>query len=134
MFARQQAAALNDMKKKFGDEKLTLVAIGSGTCDQAKSFLDNFGFDGEMYVDPTLRSYKAFGLYRGFWRTLGPKSLLNGLGALRKGFRQGKNAGDLWQQGGMFVIGPGNQILYEHRDKVAGDHADCHEMMNACPL
>ena len=134
MFARQQAAALNDMKKKFGDDTITLVAIGSGTCEEAKAFIEKFGFDGEMYLDPTLRSYKAFGLHRGFWRTLGPRSLLRGFSTLKKGFRQGKNAGDLWQQGGMFVIGPGNQILYEHRNSVAGDQADCHAAMNACPL
>ena len=134
MFARQQAAALTDMKKKFGDDNLVLVAIGSGTCNQGKSFTKKFGFEGELYLDPTLRSYKAFELHRGFWRTLGPGSLLRGMGALKKGFRQGRSAGDLWQQGGMFVIGQGNRISYEHRDSGAGDHVDPNEVSDSCPL
>lgn len=123
-----------EMKKKPGNEELVIVAIGSGTCKQAKSFLEKFKFDGEMYVDPSLRSFKAFRLERGFFRTLGPKSLLRGLGAMKKGFRQGRNAGDLWQQGGMFVVGPGNQILYQHRNSGAGDHGNPEAAMNACPL
>ncbi|MEZ4567852.1 MAG: peroxiredoxin-like family protein [Desulfobacterales bacterium] len=81
--------------------------------------MESFSFTGEMYVDPSLKTYKAFRLVRGVGRTLGPSSILRGFSAMKKGFRQGKSAGDLWQQGGMFVIDagsqPGDQMLFAHR-------------------
>ena len=86
--------------------------------------MQEFQFGGEMYVDPTLETYRAFKLKRGFFKTLGPTSVLKGIGAMKNGFRQGSPAGDLWQQGGLFVIGPGEHITFAHRDRFAGDHAD----------
>ena len=114
--------AVKDQLDKAG--VAAIVAIGSGSPEQAKEFVASFSFEGEMYVDPGLKTYKAFKLVRGFLRTLGPSSIVRGMTAMKNGFRQGKNAGDLWQQGGMFVIGPGNQMLFAHRNQAAGDHAD----------
>jgi len=119
-------------KDQFDKAGVVLVAIGSGSPAQAKEFVASFSFDGEMYVDPGLKTYKAFKLVRGLWRTLGPASVGHGLSAMKKGFRQGKNAGDLWQQGGMFVVGPENQIFFQHRNQAAGDHADLNAVLRAC--
>lgn len=124
MFARQQVAELMDIKDKLDSAGATLVAVGSGTPEQAQKFIKKFKFKGEMYVDQELRTYKAFNLVRGLLRTLGPGALLRGAAAMKKGFRQGRSAGDLWQQGGLFVIGPGRQLDFQHRNRVAGDHAD----------
>ena len=52
------------------------------------------------------------------------QSLIHGIQAMREGFRQGRTDGDLWQQGGVFVMGPGNKLIFQHRNKFAGDHAD----------
>ena len=112
------------IKDKLTSAGVILVAVGSGTPEQAGKFVKKFKFKGEMYVDPELRTYKAFKLVRGLLRTLGPSSLLRGAAAMKKGFRQGRSAGDLWQQGGLFVIGPGRQLNFQHRNRVAGDHAD----------
>jgi len=103
---------------------IDLIAIGSGSPDSARQFVQEFQFGGDMYVNPTLEVYHAFKLKRGWLETLGPTALLKGLGAMKKGFRQGSPAGDLWQQGGVFVIGPGEDITFAHRDRFAGDHAD----------
>ena len=55
---------------------------------------------------------------------------VNGIrAAMKKGFRQGRSAGDLWQQGGLFVIGPGPQLDFQHRNRVAGDHADLNAVL-----
>ena len=120
---------IKDQTDKAG---VRLVAIGSGSPDQAKKFIASFSYDGEMYVDPSLKTYKAFKLNRGLLRTLGPTSIRRGLSAMKKGFRQGQNAGDLWQQGGMFVLGPGDQIFFQHRNSSAGDHADLNAVLKAC--
>ncbi len=125
-----------EIKDQLDNAGVGLVAIGSGKPAQAKEFVALFSFEGEMYVDPSLKTYKAFKLVRGLWRTLGPASIGRGMTAMKAGFRQGKNAGDLWQQGGMFVIGPsdqlGNQMLFQHRNQAAGDHADLNAVLTAC--
>nr|WP_234979162.1 peroxiredoxin-like family protein [Desulfococcus multivorans] len=119
------------MKVKPVLDQLTigLVAIGSGSPDSARRFVQEFQFDGDMVVDPTLEAYRAFKLKRGLLETLGPTALLKGLGAMKKGFRQGSTDGDLWQQGGLFVIGPGEEITFAHRDRFAGDHADLDQVI-----
>jgi hypothetical protein len=51
------------------------------------------------------------------------------MGALKNGFRQGSTAGDPWQQGGTFLIGPGEKLLFEHRDQFAGDLVDIDQVI-----
>ncbi len=110
----------------------TIVVIGSSTPEQAKDFAEQFKFEGELYVDTTLETYKAFQLDRGFFRTLGLSSISRGFTAMKSGSHQGLSAGDLWQQGGVFIMGPGKQILYQHRDEFAGDHADLEAVVREC--
>jgi hypothetical protein len=124
MFARQQAAALMVIKGRLEASGVALVAIGSGSPEGARRFVDKFGFAAEMYVNPDMSAYRAFGLERGIWKTLGPASLVRGIRAMMQGFRQGRPDGDLWQQGGVFVLGPGEALLFQHRNASAGDHAD----------
>ncbi len=102
---------------------ISIVAIGSGTPDQAKGFLEKSDFAGELYVSPDRAAYRSFGLVRGRFRTLGPASILRAVRALASGFRQGSQAGDNWQQGGLFLLGPGDRVRFVHRDRFAGDQA-----------
>jgi hypothetical protein len=131
MFCRQQAASFMGIKDQLDHAGVALVAIGSGTPQQAQDFAKKFKFEGELYVSQDLSAYKAFYLQRGFCRTLGPKSLWRGVGTLTKGFHQGLKAGDLWQQGGVFVIGPGNQVFFEHIDSYAGENVNLQEVIAA---
>lgn len=132
MFARQQGAALADMKKQLEGTGVEVVVIGSSSPAQAKTFAEKSGFTGEIYVNEDLQVYRAFGLERGFFKTLGPKSIGRGFKAMGQGFRQGRHAGDLWQQGGIFVMGPGNRVVFQHVDRFAGDHADPADVVQSC--
>ena len=120
-----------NVKPELDEMGVSLVAIGSGTPDQARYFMEKSNYQGEMYVNPSLSVYKAFGLKRGFWKTLGPASIGRGIKTMSRGFRQGSSAGDLWQQGGMFVLGPGGQLLFQHRDPSAGKQADLKAVLTA---
>jgi hypothetical protein len=42
--------------------------------------------------------------------------------AFREGKRQGATMGDPWQQGGVFIIRPGNRVDFSYISKEAGDH------------
>ena len=112
------------IKPELDAAPVALAAVGSGSARSAGVFVQAFDFTGEMYVDEGLNAYRAFGLHRGVSKTLGIASLRKGLAALKKGFRQGPSQGDLWQQGGVFVIGPGDRLHFAHRDRFAGDLAD----------
>ena len=131
MFARQQVAALMGVKDQLDQHGITLVAIGSGSTDQAVSFVNAFGFTGEMYTSRDLAAYRAFRLVRGVWQSLGPASIYRGFQAMKNGFRQGPAAGDPWQQGGAFLLGPGERLRFAHRDRFAGDHADLGALLAA---
>ncbi|WP_073476029.1 peroxiredoxin-like family protein [Desulfatibacillum alkenivorans] len=121
-----------EIKDRLDAAKTTLVVIGSGSPEQAKGFASKANFRGEIYVDQKLVSYKAFGLNRGVGRSLGLNSIIKGFSAIKRGFRQSAAAGDPWQQGGTFVLGPGDQILFEYRNENAGDHADLEKVIKAC--
>lgn len=122
------------IKEKLDKATIGLIAIGSGSPRSAQKFADDFHFTGDMYVNRNLKVYKAFDLERGIIKTLGLSSLIKGVRTMKKGFRQGKSAGDLWQQGGLFVLGPGDQLLFAHRDQFAGDHADLHQVISKIRL
>ena len=59
--------------------------------------------------------------------------MLKGIGAVARGFRQVGRQGDIVQQGGTFVLGPGDRVRYEWRDRYAGDNANLDEVVDALP-
>ena len=99
-----------------------LVVVGSGRPWHARAFRDQHGLDFPLRVDPDLVAYRAAGLRRGAWRTLGPRVLARAARAFRKGFRQGEVQGDPWQQGGVFLVRAGGRVAWQHVSEEAGDH------------
>lgn len=85
-------------------------------------FRDAEGIKCPLVVDPELKAYAAAGLRRGILSSIGPGVLVRGIRALREGKRQGATQGDPWQQGGVFVIRPGNLVDFSYVSEEAGDH------------
>jgi peroxiredoxin len=124
MFCREQVAQLCDKVPTIRALHAELAVVGNGKPHHAKAFQADSRLDFPLFVDPDLRAYAAAGLRHGVFSSFNARSLSNALGALRKGFRQGRTQGDPWQQGGTFVITPQGKTLYTHVSQVAGDHAD----------
>ena len=99
-----------------------LVIIGNGRPEHAVDFRDAEGIKCPLLVDPELHAYAATGLRRGILSSIGPGVLVRGIRALREGKRQGATQGDPWQQGGVFVIRPGNLVDFSYISEEAGDH------------
>ena len=57
--------------------------------------------------------------------------MVKGVRAFASGFRQGARQGDPVQQGGTFVLGPGDAVRFEWRDRYAGDHPDLRDVVAA---
>jgi hypothetical protein len=103
----------------------TVAVIGSGTPAMAKAFAERMGLPADLLVltDPKREAYTLLGFTRSVRSTFSLRALFNHLRARRKGFRQGRLAGDPWQQGGTIIVAPSGNLLFEHRSKEPGDHA-----------
>ena len=131
LFCREQVAGLRDALKEIRDRGAELVIIGNGHPEQALAFKDKQKITFPLLTDPDLKSYRAAGLRRGLISTLAPRSLLHGARALSGGNVATAILGDAWQQGGVFVIAPGDRVLFSQRSTEAGDHADPADIIRA---
>ncbi|KAJ8438416.1 hypothetical protein Cgig2_004526 [Carnegiea gigantea] len=120
---------------------VALVLIGPGTIEQAKAFVEQTKFQGEVYADPDHSSYDALGFVSGITTTFTPKAGLKIIQSYMEGYRQDwglsfqentvSRGG--WQQGGIIVAGPGKtNISYIHKDKEAGDDPPIEDILKAC--
>ncbi|MHB8575268.1 MAG: AhpC/TSA family protein [Dehalococcoidia bacterium] len=73
--------------------------------------------------DPARTSYRAFGLRRGSLSdVMGPAVLLPSLRAAAKGHFVGRPVDDVYQLGGLFVIGADGRIGYARYPRNSGDN------------
>lgn len=98
-----------------------LVIVGNGSAEFAASFQKRFNLTTPLYVDPSLAVYNAAGLKRTKAGTLGPKNWLPALKALFTGNTQGRVQGDPYQQGGVFIVFPGDKLAYSYISKRPSD-------------
>ena len=121
MFCSEHVVQLHRKHEQIHAAGAELHVIGNGRASFIDGFRDKTGFDGPMYVDPSLETYRALGLRRGVVATFHPRGVLQAVRARRRGHRQTSTKGDNWQQGGTVVILPGGEIRFVHRSKSAGD-------------
>jgi len=133
IFCRQQVAGLSKRVPEIERRGGTLVVIAPAKPEHIAGFRESTGYKGALFVDPSLRAFKTAGLVRGRGSTYHPLAMLRGIRALAQGFRQVGRHGDIVQQGGTFVLGPGNRVRYEWRDRYAGHHPDLDEVVEALP-
>jgi hypothetical protein len=102
-----------------------VAVIGSGFPAMAKAFAEKMDLPRDLPVlsDPKREAYELAGFTRSLGSTFSLRALFNHLRARRKGFRQGKVAGDPWQQGGTLIVAPSGEVLFEYRSEGPGDHA-----------
>jgi len=109
------------------------VVVGNGQPFHAQDFQQEHHLPFTLLTDPDLEAYAAAGLRRGVLSVFHPRVLGNALRSLRGGFRQGRTAGDPWQLGGVFVITPGDEVLFRHVSREAGDHPLPEQILDALP-
>jgi alkyl-hydroperoxide reductase/thiol specific antioxidant family protein len=119
--------ALSDIRRRGAE----LVIVGNGRPEHAIDFRDSEHVESPLYVDPELRAYAAAGLRRGLRSSLSPGVMLRGVRALIEGQRQGATMGDPWQQGGVFIIRPGNRVDFAYISEEAGDHPSAEAIISA---
>ncbi|XP_021504771.1 peroxiredoxin-like 2C isoform X2 [Meriones unguiculatus] len=110
---------------------VTLIVIGQSSYHHIEPFCKLTGYSHEIYVDPEREIYKRLGMKRGEEISSSGQSphikssLLSG--SLQSLWRAVTGPlfdfqGDPAQQGGTFILGPGNSIHFVHRDRNRLDH------------
>ena len=108
-----------------------LVIVGNGQPTFADGFKKRLKIETPLYVDPKLDAYKAAGLKRTKLGTIGPVVWLPALKALLTGHSQKGTQGDPYQQGGVFIILPGDKVIYSHISKRASDRPKVSHILKA---
>jgi hypothetical protein len=119
--------------EEFAQAGARLVVIGNGWPAMAKAFAARTGFPPSvtLLTDPGRETYRLAGFKRSVLLTLGPHAWLGAARALLRGFRQGRFAGDAWQQGGALVVAPGGKVLYRHVSLAPGHYPSPRSMLQA---
>ena len=108
-----------------------LVVVGSGSVEQARTFREEQRLTFPLYTDPSLIAYRRAGLRHGLASSIDPRIAPRAIDAVRHGFRQVSTQGAPMQQGGVFVVGAGGRLLFQHISRFAGDHAHPGDILRA---
>ena len=121
-----------DEIRKRGAE---VVAVGTGSVRHAAAFVADESVPFPVLVDDDARAARAASVRRvGFFRLLTDRRSREGAKRARAaGHRIHKAGRRVTQLGATFVIGPGEQVRYEHVDDHSADHAPLDDVLAALP-
>jgi len=144
-FCKQQVHAVKMVHDQLRESGTEVVIVSLGTPEQIGRFRADVTLPEsiEVYVDPepdTPVAYAAFKLRSSRDFVVGhPRVAELGAKALEEGFRDGgyptadgaPYTGDVFQVGGVFVLGQGNTCDYAFRSSYAGDHPNPSDLLEA---
>jgi peroxiredoxin len=110
------------------------VLVGSGSVEQRAAFAARNALDGApalLVTDPSLGLYRALGLVRSAWATVGPRALLETARAMAAGHPHRTAEGDRTQQGGVLLVGRAGVVRQFHRSRSIGDYPPASDLVEA---
>ena len=112
-----------------------VVAVGTGSVRHAAAFVADESVPFPVLVDDDARAARAASVRRvGFFRLLTDRRSREGAKRARAAGHRIRKAGRrVTQLGATFVIGPGEQVRYEHVDDHSADHAPLDDVLAALP-
>ena len=122
IFCRERVTSIAQNIALFERHQLHAVVIGNGTSLMAEDFVKELKLSIPVYTDQKGQAYTLAGMKRNFGLNL--SSVKDAWRSYKAGNRQGKVAGDVWQQGGVLVVDPQGHILEQHADQNAGEYID----------
>jgi len=131
LLCKEQAAAFRGRRREIEALDAGLVFVGNGGLTWAREFEAAECPGCRVLTDPGLESYRAIGARRGWLSTVGPAGLAAGIRAFRHGHRQSGVRGVPDQQGGVYVMLPGDRVAYSYVSGSAGDHPPIDAVLDA---
>jgi len=131
---RAWALDLSSIKAKLDGQDVALVAVGLEEIG-VKTFVDGKYFDGELYIDQNLATYKSLGMKRiGMFSVAGQlisKQSRKWLAHANQLGVTGDMKGNGLQQGGTYVIEKGGKVLFKHTQEGFGDHPKLEDILKS---
>jgi hypothetical protein len=131
LLCKEQAGAFRERRQEIEALGGRLVFVGNGELIWARQFEAGECRGCRVLTDPGLGSYRAIGARRGWRSTLGPAGVAAGIRAFRHGYRQSGVRGVPDQQGGVYVMLPGDRTAYAYLSGSAGDHPPIDAVLDA---
>ena len=101
-----------------------MLFVFRGEAKDGEDYFQHFWPGVHAIADPTGDLFRFFGLFRASWsQLLGPRAMLAGWRAYRKGYRNGTPGNDTLGSPGLFII-ENETIVWEHNFHHVGDHPD----------
>lgn len=123
---------LHGVRDELAKKNAHLVVIGNGQPPHVRMFRKATTFDGALYTDPELVTFKAATWNPGsIFTTFDPRTIWAAIKTLFKGFFQGSTQGDKFQLGGVLVVRPSGEVVYRYGSRYAGDHPSTAEILKA---
>jgi hypothetical protein len=118
------------LRDETGQQRAVAVAIVTmGKPDAAAQFCHAQRLPFTCLSDPGRHSYRAYGLRRGtIGEVMGPRPMLAGLRAAARGHFIGRSVDDVYQLGGVFVVGTDGLIRYARYPQHSGDNPPAGEI------
>jgi peroxiredoxin len=129
-----QVAEISPRLAELSRMGLCVVLVGNGSPDQLAAFAERSRVAQrkvELVTDPSLRAYRAAGLVRSRWGTIGPRALAGAARAMIAGYPHAAPLGDALQQGGALLVDRSGKVAFHHRNLNVGDHATANDMVGA---
>lgn len=122
---RAHASQVWSQREQFERKGIKLVFIGHGKLHWLESFRSDLGLhEGLILTDPSMASFDAAGLRRGFFNLVRPLSIINHIKLSNQGYSSADyqaDAGDHFQMGGVLAIKPGSKLIYHFASRALGD-------------
>jgi peroxiredoxin len=109
------------------------VLVGNGSLEQRADFVARHLLEGApalVLTDPSLGLYRALGLLRSAWATIGPRALVDTARALAAGQPHRAVAGDSTQQGGVLLVDRRSVVRFYRRSRSIADHPPASDLVD----
>jgi peroxiredoxin len=111
-----------------------VVAVGTGDTRYAAAFVADEDVPFPVLVDDGADAAQAASVKRARpWGLFDPRSFPGARRARKAGHQIHKSGKRVTQLGATFVVGPGEQVRYEHVDAHTADHAPLDQVLAALP-
>jgi peroxiredoxin len=130
----QQVTELSPRLDELQAAGVRTVLVGNGAPEMIDAFVERHALGDkkcEIVTDPSLAAFRAAGLVRSAWSTIGFRAIVDAARALAEGHRQPRIEGDRWQQGGALLCDAGGRVVLYHRNVSIGDHVPAADLVDA---
>ena len=123
---------MRDRYPEISDAGAEVVVVGTGNARLARSFVEDEKIPFPVLLDDDASAARAASIRRvPFFKLFDPASYAGTIEAWKNGYRVGIPGRRTNQLGASFVIGPDDELRYEHRDAHPADHAPMEQIFSA---